>query len=396
VERHVKTVEDQDMLRNQLVSHRLVGFVADGSILPRKSGIDDHPLTDDPLLFHAPDSLSHTLQLTDSTPVRGLGIPQGVTLIVGGGFHGKSTLLNALEMGVYNHVPDDGRERAVTLSAAVKVRAEDNRSIAHVDIRPFIDRLPRGRDTRRFTTENASGSTSQAANIVEAVETGSRLLLIDEDTSATNFMIRDRRMQALVAPEKEPITPFLYRVRELYEEHGVSSVIVMGGSGDFFEVADTVIMLDNYTSLDATLQARELAGTEVRDSRRSALPPLHSKSSRRPDSNTIDASQGHRETKIDAREVRDLIYGTHSIDLSRVEQLSDIGQTRAIGWMIHYYASHYGDTGQDLISGLEQLLRDVEERGLDILQPYKTGTLALPRLQEVAAAINRMRGVSWN
>jgi predicted ABC-class ATPase len=259
VRQHVESVEDQDALRHWLSDAGLVAFIADGSLLPRASGVDDRPLTRDALRFETPESLARTVTLPNAGELRGLGIPHGITLIVGGGFHGKSTLLHALERGVYNHIPGDGRERVATLENAVKVRAEDNRSIAKVNISPFIDRLPFGRDTVSFSTENASGSTSQAANIIEALECGTKLLLIDEDTSATNFMIRDERMQALVATDKEPITPLLHRVRELYEQHSVSSVIVMGGSGDYFDVADTVIMMDAYEPRDVTNEARALA-----------------------------------------------------------------------------------------------------------------------------------------
>ena len=184
--------------------------------------------------------------------------PRVLTLIVGGGYHGKSTLLQAIERGVYNHIYGDGREWVVTDPTAVKIRAEDGRRIENVDISSFIHNPPLNKNTEEFSTENASGSTSQAANIVEAVEAGTQLILFDEDTSATNFMIRDERMQRLVSNEKEPITPFIDRVRELYEDHNISTIMVMGGSGDYFEVADTVIMMDNYLPEDVTMDAKKI------------------------------------------------------------------------------------------------------------------------------------------
>ena len=189
-----------------------------------------------------------------------MGIPGGITLIVGGGFHGKSTLLSAIERSVYDHIPDDGREYVVTLRSAVKIRAEDGRRVECVDISPFISNLPFGKDTLRFRTDNASGSTSQAANIIEAIEAGAKLLLLDEDTSATNFMIRDARMQRLVAANREPITPFIDRARQLFEILGVSTVLVMGGSGDYFDIADRVVLMDHYRPQDVTSKAREIAG----------------------------------------------------------------------------------------------------------------------------------------
>ncbi len=391
--RHVYSVEDQHALRRWLQDAGLVAFVADGALLPRASGVDDRPMPDGALPFMAPEALAHTVTLPNAGEVRGLGIGHGVTLIVGGGFHGKSTLLHALERGVYNHIPGDGRERVATVENAVKVRAEDGRAVSRVNISPFIDHLPFGRDTVSFSTENASGSTSQAANIIEALECGTQLLLIDEDTSATNFMIRDKRMQALVADDKEPITPLIHRVRDLYEQQGVSSVIVMGGSGDYFDVADTVIMLDAYQPHDVTAQARALARpvTPGAASGKTFDGPV----SRRPGADVLNPARADREVKINTRGVNNLLYGEHDIDLSQVEQLIDIGQTRSIGLMIYYFAQHYAATDNNLVKGLQQVMADAQQYGLDIFSPYKVGDLALPRLYELAAAINRIREGQW-
>lgn len=390
-QRHVESAEDQHSLRELLRPNNLAAFVADNSLLPRQSGIDDRPLKGKVVPFVAPESLACTLVLPNRGKVRGMGIPRGVTLIVGGGFHGKSTLLHALERGVYNHIPGDGRELVATDPTAVKVRAEDNRAVSNVDISPFIDRLPFGRDTTRFSTENASGSTSQAANIIEALEDDASLLLIDEDTSATNFMIRDERMQRLVVREKEPITPFLFRVREMYQELGVSTILVMGGSGDYFAVSDTVIMMDSYRPEDVTLKAHALVDRQQLHDKPGDLPPIVRKSERCPDAGRLNPARGKKEVSIETRGVDTLLYGRHEIDLSKVEQLIDIGQTRAIGLIIHYFAGNYADRAENLTQGLRLALQDVEEKGLDIVSPWKTGTLALPRLHEVAAAINRMR-----
>lgn len=395
--RHIEGVEDQEFLRVWIEQHNLVAFVANGSILPRLSGVNDLPLTENPIPFQAPRSLTKALELPNAGKIEGLGIPPGVCLIVGGGFHGKSTLLHALERGPYNHIPGDGRERVVCLQNSVKVRAEDGRAIGKVNIRPFIDRLPFGRDTSTFTTENASGSTSQAANIIEAMHCGSKLLLIDEDTSASNFMIRDERMQALVAQDKEPITPLIHRVRELYEQHGISSIIVMGGSGDYFSVADTVIMMDTYNPVDVTKRAHELAKTQpiLLPTDSTSMPIFELKSSRKPGSNMLDPAWQNRDIKIDTLD-RDLIrYGKQRIDLSSVEQLINIDQTRSIGLMILYYRRHYADSCQSLIEGLEKVINDAQNDGLDIFSEYKVGNLAMPRLHELAAAINRIRTGEW-
>ncbi len=394
LEAHLASVEDQAVLRQSLHAAGLAAFVGEGAVLPRRSGVDDHPLESDVRPFAAPAGLRREIDLPHAGRIAGMGIPRGVTLIVGGGFHGKSTLLRALADGIYNHAPGDGRERVVADPTAVKVRAEDGRAVNCVDIRPFIGRLPFARDTRAFTTANASGSTSQAANIVEALAAGTRLLLLDEDTSATNFMIRDARMQALVPPAQEPIIPFLHRVRELYERCGVSSVIVTGGSGDYFEVADTVIMMDAYRARERTAQAHALAGAEVRAAIRSgARWPAAQGGPRRPRAAVVDASRGHRRVRIDVPDTRLLRYGEHRVDLSGVEQLVDRDQLHAAGWMLHRYAVHYA--ALPLIEGLRRVFQDVQQEGLDCLTPWPLGDLALPRLHEVAAAANRIREGDW-
>ncbi|CAK9066476.1 unnamed protein product [Durusdinium trenchii] len=245
---HIEAVEDQDALRSSLSKLGLVAFVGNGAVLPRKSGVDDRPMTtkDSPNLvaFQSPSSMEVTISLPHAGQVTGMGMKKGVTVIVGGGFHGKSTLLQALQLGIYNKVPGDGREHVVCDPSAVKIRAEDGRSVRCTDISPFINNLPFGKATTEFTTGDASGSTSQAANIIEALEVGALTLLVDEDTCATNFMIRDEKMKALVSPDKEPITAFVCKVRPLFEELGVSTILVVGGSGDFFSAADAVIMMD--------------------------------------------------------------------------------------------------------------------------------------------------------
>ena len=398
LQKHIESVEDQEALRLQLKAHNIVAFIANGSVLPRLSGVDDRPLEKDALAFQAPESLSCEIELPNRGKVRGIGIPQGITLIVGGGFHGKSTLLHSVERGIHNHIPGDGRETVATNPTAVKVRAEDGRAISKVNISPFIDRLPFGRDTKAFNTENASGSTSQAANIIEAFEAGTEVLLIDEDTSATNFMIRDERMQSLVTQDKEPITPLLYRVRELYKQHGVSSVIVMGGSGDYFDVADTVIMMDCYEPFDVTEQARALARNlnDTYHDKLDDLPQFSRHSHRKPGRKALDPSRRNRDAKIDTKGLHTILYGEHHIDLSLVEQLIDIGQTRSIGLIIHYYATHYANSHSSLIEGLRKVLDDINTKGLDVISPYKVGNLALPRLHEIAAAINRIREGDWH
>ncbi len=391
--RHVDVAEDQEVMRGLLDERGLVAFVAGESMLPRRSGVDDRPLEAGAIPLKAPFELDLEMELPHRGRIKGMGIPKGVTLIVGGGFHGKSTLLNAIERGVYNHIPGDGREYVVTNGAAVKIRAEDGRRIEKANISPFITNLPFGKDTVRFCTDNASGSTSQAANIMEALEVGAQVLLIDEDTSATNFMVRDERMQELVAKDREPITPFVDKVHKLYADLGVSTILVMGGSGDYFDVADIVIMMDNYQPLCVTQHVKEIAARHVSRRVDEGGDTFGEVTPRRPLSASFDPSRGKREVKIDAKGSRTILYGTTSIDLSCLEQLVDMSQTRAIGRMIHYYSEKYLHSSRSLKEGMELVMKDVEEMGLDCLIPYRVGNLAMPRVFEVAGAINRMRSL---
>jgi predicted ABC-class ATPase len=354
--------------------------------------------------FRSPDSLRVELPLCNpvDTPegpretVSGMGVPRGVTLIVGGGYHGKSTLLQALERAVHPHVPGDGREWVVSDRALAKVRAEDGRRVEQVDISAFIDNLPQGRSTTAFSSDDASGSTSQAANIVEAVEAGASGLLLDEDTSATNFMVRDARMQALVHKEHEPITPFVERVRELYERLGVSTVLVMGGCGDYFEAADTVVTMREFQPSETTEEARRVAAEHPSGRRVEAAEPLASVTERVPQAQSFDASRGRREVKIDAKG-RDLVlFGSDPIDLRCVEQLVEVSQTRAVGHAIHLAASRFMDGEATLREVIEQLEALFDAEGLDALDPFHRpghhpGNFARPRGLEVAAGINRLR-----
>jgi predicted ABC-class ATPase len=394
IERHAAANEDADALRSALADRALIAFVADGARLPRRSGIDDRPLEgDDVVPFRSPQSMRVTLQTPNAGDVTGMGIAEGVTLVVGGGFHGKSTLLRALEGGVYNHRPDDGRERVVTGWDAVKVRAEDGRSISGVDISSFIDDLPFGRDTRAFTTPNASGSTSQAAAIAEALEVGATTLLVDEDTSATNFMIRDRRMQELVPGAGEPITPFVDRVRDLHERCGVSSVLVIGGSGDYLDVADRVIRMADYLPMDVTDAARRVA-TELPTGRlQGSASAFEPPPPRRIDPASVNASSGRRSVYVRVPDGRTLLFGEETVDLVAVEQLVSRAQTRAVGQALVLLGTAPLARSGSLSEALDALEARVAEQGLDALDERLVGDLAAFRRYEVAAALNRLRSL---
>jgi predicted ABC-class ATPase len=382
--------EDAEALRAALAPRGLVAFVADGARLPRHSGSDDRPLEGSGVVpFRAPDSLRVTLQTPHSGPVAGLGLPEGVSLICGGGFHGKSTLLRALERGVWNHAPGDGRERVVARSDAVKVRADDGRAVRGVDISPWIDGLPGGEDTARFTTLNASGSTSQAAALAEALEVGTELLLVDEDTAATNFMIRDRRMQALVPAEGEPITPFVDRVRALHREYGVSTVLVIGGSGDYLDVADTVIVMDAYRPTDATQRARDVARRHPTGRENLTATPLVPPARRTPVPGSVDTSRGRRGVYVRTHGAGRITLGRTELDLGAVEQLDDPHATRAVARALAHLVGEMDGraTVPELLTALE---KRIASQGLDVLTPSPWGDLAAFRRHELAAALNRL------
>ena len=401
----VDCVDNQEAVRAQLDASGLVAFIADEAMLPRASGASDRPLSgENAKPFTVPDSLRVSLPIPHpvfqngrtTQSLTGLGIPKGITLIVGGGYHGKSTVLRALERGVYAHVPDDGREYVVTTDHAVKIRAEDGRRIERVNISGFIDNLPYGQETVRFSTDNASGSTSQAASILEAVEAGATTLLLDEDTSATNFMVRDARMQALVHKDHEPITPFVDRVRELYEQQGVSTVLVMGGCGDYFDVADTVIMMQDYQAVDVTERAQRVARELQTQRTIERTTPLAKTEPRIPLRDSLDPSRGHREVKIDAKSVDAIVFGHEVIDVSGVEQLVDVSQTRAVGFALHLASRRFLDGQLGVNAVVQSLVRLLTEAGLDVLDPFRKdehhpGNFARPRALEISAALNRLR-----
>ncbi|NIR31276.1 MAG: ABC-ATPase domain-containing protein [Gammaproteobacteria bacterium] len=388
--RHVETVEDADTLRGALAGRDLVAFAADGAILPRASGVDDRPLAEGALALRAPESLRVTLPRPNGPDITGLGIPRGVTLVVGGGYHGKSTLLQAIERGVYDHVPGDGREFVVADPGAVKIRAEDGRSIAAVDISPFIDNLPGGVSTTAFDTPNASGSTSQAANIMEALEAGARCLLMDEDTSATNFMIRDHRMQELIAKDHEPITPYIDKVRQLYDEHGVSTILVLGGSGDYLDKADSVIAMDHFQPHDVTERAHAV-GRQYETRRIDEGGPRFGAVTRRrlAEAGVRIAGRGDRPPKIKVQDRHAVRLGDQSIDLAAIEQLVDESQTRAIAHAL----LQLNEDGEalEMPALLERVEAQLRRSGLDSLSASPRGDLAAFRRFELAAALNRLR-----
>ena len=337
-------------------------------------------------------TMAVTLHLPNHGPLTGMGIPCGITLIVGGGYHGKSTLLEALELGVYNHIAGDGREYVITRDDAVKIRAEDGRSIKHTDISFFINDLPNHKDTHSFYSEDASGSTSQAANVIEALETGSHLLLIDEDTSATNFMIRDELMQRVVNRNQEPITPFIERVQWLSDTQGISSILVAGSSGSYFHVADTILQMDHYKPVDITAFAKKEA--EAFPSIQPSAPAGAVADYRRviqPD----PAFRPDRRLKMKVLGMDSISVNHDTIDLRCLEQLADQEQIQALSAILCYAERRLFNGKDTLQQIIDRLDTELSDRGLEILSEggRLAPNLAMPRIQEVYACINRYRGL---
>jgi len=393
VRRHIEAVEDQVALRAMLSERGLVAFLAEGSRLPRLSGADDRPLGD-AVPLEVPGSLACELTAPHAGALRGLGIPRGVTLIVGGGYHGKSTLLAAIARCVYDHIPGDGRDRCVTMHEAVTVRSEDGRAVRGVDLRPFISNLPLGRRTDHFDTDDASGSTSQAAAIIEALEVGARALLIDEDTAATNFMIRDARMRRLVPSPQEPITPYLGRVRQLYEERGVSSILVVGGAGDYLDVADMTIQMQSYRPRDVSREARAVARAlplgEAAPRPPGDWPPP---APRIPDPRSLDPSRGSRAERVRSVRTRAIEFGTEEIDVSPLGQLVDPNQCRMIGDVLLECARGLSDGRRSVSELCDAIERRIADEGLMAVAAPDSGDRARPRRFEIAAALNRLRSL---
>lgn len=415
VEQAVFLSEDQQYIRKQLDSLGLCAFVADGSVLPRESGISDRPM-EKAVPFSSPDSLAVTLTLPHRGQLRGMGIRKGITLIAGGGYHGKSTLLKALERGVYDHIAGDGREFVITDATAMKLRAEDGRKITNADISLFINDLPNKTDTHRFCTLDASGSTSQAAAIVEGIEAGSRLFLIDEDTSATNFMVRDALMEEVVSKNHEPITPFLERARDLYEKAGISTILVVGSCGSYFYVADTVLQMDGYRAFDITDNVTQVlkkhgehrfcADNFCLPATDRILPLTQKNTGKNPAENNQrfsgkgrfdkDRSGGrphkeHEHAKVKTLGKTSFMIDRDTLDLRYVEQLVDSEQTAALSYLLRYAKEHFAGSGITLTALVDQLEALLDTKGLASIcdSSYVPVGLSRPRRQEIFACFNR-------
>lgn len=397
IEKVVFLAEDQQYIREEIKKQDMVAFIADGAILPRESGVSDKPLIDG-IPFKSPEEMAITFELPHKGNLRGMGIKKGITLIVGGGYHGKSTLLKALERGVYNHISGDGREYVITDETALKLRAEDGRKITNTDISLFINHLPNGKNTKCFSTLDASGSTSQAANIVEGMEAGSKLLLIDEDTSATNFMVRDELMQRVVAREKEPITPFLERAKDLYEQAGISSILVVGSCGSYFYIADKIVQMDSYQAIDITDETKKMIQNYPSPVISAPEFQLPDKKRKIDLSGTIQKRKKYRgngyvEERLKIKRIGKTAFsiGKENLDLRYLEQLVDEGQTQTLAYLLRYAKEKYGTLNSDIASVVKELENILRTKGLAGIcdKGNVPPNLAMPRIQEIFGCFNR-------
>lgn len=397
IEQVIFLSEDQKAVREEMKKRNLIAFVAEGSILPRQSGASDLPMKET-VPFQSPGSMKVTMQLPHRGRITGMGIKKGITLIAGGGYHGKSTLLQALEKGVYDHIAGDGREFVLTDDTAWKLRAEDGRKIKAVDISLFINHIPSGRDTRRFSTLDASGSTSQAANIIEAIEAKSNVLLIDEDTSATNFMVRDELMQRVIQKDKEPITPFLERARDLYEKAGISTILVVGSCGSCFYIADQILQMDNYRPVDITEKTRTLLKEYKKPDCRAEGFALPKEKRSISFGSSVVRKKNYRGTgmveereKLKVMERESLMLGREQLDLRYLEQLVDREQTQTLGCLLKYAKEQYSGKTTNFAELIEDLIRKLEKEGIGSVSGQKDvpAGMAMPRRQEIYACFNR-------
>ncbi len=389
--KHVHTLEDHRALTRILDEENLVAFVNNGALLPRRSGISQQPLVE-AVPFSSPSTLEKTVTLPHAGEVVGMAIPPGITLIVGGGYHGKSTVLDAIQRGVYPHIPGDGRELVATTPNAMKIRAADGRPVTQVDVSPFINHLPTGANTTEFSTQNASGSTSQSASIVEALGVAVPLLLIDEDTSATNLMIRDERMRALVTSGQEPITPLIDRVQAL-AKNGTSLILVMGGSGAYLDVADLVLQMDSYQCEDVTEKAHQIAREYPREE--TVLPSFPALTVRNPVRVTPGKTAARPKTRVSG--TSNITIDKENVDVSDVEQIVDPGQTEAIAWALRGLLQEWANSERSMAELVDALADLLERDGLDALVKFGArkhpAFLVEPRSVDVAAAINRYRAL---
>ena len=383
------TYKKQREIRKFMEESGLCAFIADGSILPRE-GDTGSPL-ESAIPFMSPIELRTEIPFASGEKIIGMGIRKGITVITGGGYSGKSTLLDAIEQGIYHHIPGDGREYVLTDREALKVDAEDGRMVESVNLTPFFRKLGGEETMERFCTGHASGSVSQAANIVEAVCGGAKLLMIDEDKSATNFLIRDRNMRRIVP--NEPIIPFTDRVEELYEECGVSSILVIGGSSAYLAYADTVILMDQYVPQIITSRVQELAIEKVREAGKAEWM----------ESRRLKASKTSQPfllfRSVVTENEKKIVLDDFSADITHLTALITADQLNTLSWIMESILTDQEASSVELMDKLREKLENVfhGENQNRSGSPLAAEQLFCSVIRPLDAwcCLNRMRGVHF-
>lgn len=420
---HYNVLADRAEVLKELDARGLAAFVPDGAVLPRASGISEDPL-EGAIPFEAPAEMAVTLNV-NGREVRGMGIPKGVTVITGGAFHGKSTLLQALTRSVYPHVPGDGREGIVIDESALRVGVEDGRSVRGTDLSQFVRDLPGGVSTREFTTASASGSTSEAANLLEAMEAGSKTYLIDEDSSAVNFLIRDARVRKLLGDDREPLIPLTDRIRDIcypqcHSERSVaesrnlvatrSFILVAGACGDYLELADNIIVMANYKAECAKFKGASEAAAAPASSETSAtrLPPFVAPACRnfaeyiKPIQNSIrPTSAVERQVKVKLSGDTLLQMGFLVADTSRLVTLADKQQRLGAGFMLlnlcqNAISNNGSGDAQDsanasIVDCIGKLCEKIRNVGFRNLPQGMSREMSLARPVDIACVLFRLR-----
>ena len=383
----IEANEDADAARSLLAEQGLVAFVADGSVMTGQA-LREQRLSGPVLVpFRSPEELAVTLDLPNSGKTRGMGIPKGLTLIAGAGGQGKTTLLKALELGVYNHIPGDGRELVVAVGDTVGIRVEEGRRIENVDISPFYATYG-GVDAKHYSARQASLPVSQAANFMEALEIGASLVIIDEDTSSAELMSRDARHQALIPPGQETVTTFVDILPVTRDLFGVSAII-SASSGDYLDVADSVILLENFQARSGIEEARRI----IAEHPSGRIPDMRTPAGRvdrTPLSHSLEPDKPSPQDRFRPSSRGYVQYGGEFIDCTRVTQLVSVGQARAISRAIAL-VHRFMDSAKSLRGAVEQVMERVDSIGLDTLSGRLMGDLSRFRAYELVAAINRMK-----
>lgn len=386
LQKHLDLYSRQQRIREWMSEEGLVAFVANDSLLPRASGSSDLPLKRG-VRFESPKTLEVTYSDKEGE-LKGMGIKEGVTLITGGAYHGKSTLLEALENGVYNHINRDGREWVLCENTAFKLRSDEGRYVGGVNINTFLESLPGTVDPSNFSTTRASGSTSQATATIEALETGSKTMLIDEDQCAVNFLLRDTRMLKLLGKEREGLMPLLGVLPQL-RKRKVSLVLCHGATGEYLDQADTVILMKDWKVEDITAEAKELVAelptAELVESKIALPEPSESR--------TIVAGYPERDDMFRRPKVRgqELSWVRDGMDLRALTQLVDSAQMMGVGWWVQRLVIRELDADAALIN------KQLRKRD-SVVKVARTwgGDVIEPRVQEVWAAVHRFKGLEWD